>query len=275
MPLLIHSMSELWPVIRPLLELAGARAIIEVGGEAGGATALLLDYARSHSGTLSTVDPAPQDSLRRLFQHDRTHTGNLVEKRSLAALPELELADAYLIDGDHNYYTVLHELAIIFGRHQEAHTHPLVILHDVGWPWARRDLYYNPETIPVEWRHPYCYELGVTLDQPALVEGGFRGCGAWAPAVHEGGPRNGVRTAVEDFLSVAGEELVFQVVPAVFGLGVLYSPYAAWAQAATHFLEPYHDNPLLALLERNRLENYLRVIALQDELARMRNPERL
>lgn len=273
MPLLIHSMSELWPLIRPLLELAGARTVIEVGGEAGGTTALLLEYARSHSGKLYTVDPAPQDSLRRLFQEDRTRAGSLVVKRSLAALPELDLADAYLIDGDHNYFTVLHELAIIFGRHQEAHTHPLVLLHDVGWPWARRDLYYDPETIPIQWRQPYSYELGVTLDQPALVESGFRGCGAWAPAVHEGGPRNGVRTAIEDFLFVAGEELLFHVVPAVFGLGVLYSPSAAWAQVATDFIAPYHENPLLALLERNRLENYLRVITLQDEIAGMRNPE--
>ncbi len=41
-------------------------------------------------------------------------------------------------------------------RPQDAGTPlPVLILHDVGWPYGRRDLYYTPETIPEEFRQPY------------------------------------------------------------------------------------------------------------------------
>jgi hypothetical protein len=260
-------MAELSPIILPLLEISGSRHIVEVGGEAGGTTRMLLDYVERVGGTLVTIDVSPQESLRELFRGDVP--GSLVEKSSLQALPEVTLADCYLIDGDHNYYTVLHELAILFGRHHESRTHPLVFLHDIGWPCGYRDTYYNPDAIPLEWRQPHCFELGMTLDQRGLVEGGFRGCTLWAPAVTEGGDRNGVRKAVEDFLSCCAEELTFRVVPAVFGLGIVYSPHATWAGEATRFLAPFHENQLLARLERNRLQNYLRVLELQDQINRL------
>ena len=32
---------------------------------------------------------------------------------------------------------------------------PVLILHDVCWPYGRRDLYYVPERIPEEFRQPY------------------------------------------------------------------------------------------------------------------------
>jgi hypothetical protein len=53
-------------------------------------------------------------------------------------------------------------------------------------------------------------------------------------------------------------------VPAVFGLGVLYDRHAPWTPALNEFLAPWHQNSLLATLERNRLECYLRVIEWQD-----------
>ncbi len=268
MPLLIHSMSELWPFILPLLERSHSRVITEVGGEAGGTTRLLLDHAGRNGGWVYTIDVAPQAELKQLFGPGVP--GSLIEQSSLDALLELPLADAYLIDGDHNYFTVLHELMIIFARHRVAGAHPLVFLHDVGWPCGRRDSYYRPESIPVEWRQPYRFDGGARLDEVLLVEGGFRGCGVWAFAVQEGGPRNGVRTAIDDFISAANEPLLFQVIPAVFGMGVLYSANAPWAGAVTDFLAPYHNHPVLAALERNRLENYLRVLEVQDESERTR-----
>ncbi len=265
MSLLIHSMSELSCLILPLLEMAGCRRIVEVGAEFGGMTSLLADYVRRSAGSLISIDPAPRPELRELLQQDSSAL--LVERKSLEALPEVELADAYLLDGDHNYYTVLHELAITFGRHQKGGAHPLVFLHDVGWPCAWRDLYYDPDSIPSAWRHPYDWDRGVTLDNPELIEGGFRGCGFWAAALREGGPRNGVRKAVEDFLTVCGEPLSFRLIPAVFGLGVLYSPAASWSEKVSLSLAPYDRNPLLEKLERNRLENYLKVIEFQDREA--------
>ena len=53
----------------------------------------------------------------------------------------------------------------------------------------------------------------------------------------------------------------------MFGLGILFDTTAFWAPDVAALVAPFHDNPLLAALERNRLANYLRVIELQDQLA--------
>ncbi|MBL7373602.1 class I SAM-dependent methyltransferase, partial [Escherichia coli] len=73
----------------------------------------------------------------------------------------------------------------------------LALMHDVSWPCARRDCYYAPDRIPEEHRHPHSFDGGVSLGQPdCLPNRGFRGAGSFAWALHEGGPRNGVLTAV-------------------------------------------------------------------------------
>jgi len=71
-------------------------------------------------------------------------------------------------------------------------------------------------------------------------------------------------TAIEDFVSDKEGLLMWGFVPAVFGLGVLFERSAPWAQRLAAYLEPYHMNPLLERLERNRIDCYLSVIAWQD-----------
>jgi hypothetical protein len=187
-----------------------------------------------------------------------------VSATSLDAIPTLDPQDAWFVDGDHNWYTVYHELAAIYEVHRAAGSPLLVFLHDAGWPWGRRDLYYAPERIPVEFRHPHSWELGVTLGSRSAVPGGFRGCGAFAVAQQEGGPRNGVLTAIEDFLAAHPDELYWVFVPGVFGLAVLFSRDHPAAQGLANLLAPLHEHALLKTLETNRLANYLKVIELQD-----------
>ena len=144
-------------------------------------------------------------------------------------------------------------------------------LHDVDWPCGRRDFYYAPEQIPEKFRHPYDYDGGVLPGATAPVFGrGFRGAGQFAVATHEGGPRNGVLTAVEDFLAEAaeaGRSYAYAQVPAVFGLGIVIPADAPWCEAVADYLLPYHDNQLIRSLEQNRLANYLAVLDWQDRLA--------
>ena len=94
--------------------------------------------------------------------------------------------------------------------------------------------------------------------------------GHFAFASVSGGPRNGVMTAIDDFLAEAlreGREFGFAEIPAVFGLGVLFDLDAAWSNSLAELLLPYHQNKLLRSLEANRLVNYLRIIDIQDEAA--------
>ena len=77
---------------------------------------------------------------------------------------------AALIDGDHNWYTVVNELRMLRDNARAGREPlPVLILHDVGWPYGRRDLYYDPSTIPEEHRQPH-RKAGMRLGRAELVD---------------------------------------------------------------------------------------------------------
>jgi hypothetical protein len=241
-------------VVLPALDVAGARHVVEVGGEVGGFTRYLADRARETDGHVHIVDPAPSPELEQLV--DDTPHLTLVREPSPAALGSIDDVDAYLFDGDHNYATVLGELTAVW--ESAGGSFPLVVVHDVGWPCARRDQYYRPDALPAADVHPYSYEGGVRPGQRTVGIGGFSGAGEFAYAIEEGGKRNGVLTAVEDFL--AGHASLEMVrVPCVFGLGIVFDRGAPYGDALREQLVAYDDNPLLARLEENRIALYIRV----------------
>lgn len=263
---LIHSMTEFSDLILGCLDAAGARDLVEIGAEFGGMSHLLAGYAAERQGTLTSIDPAPRPEF---LEWAGLHANvRHLALPSLEALPTLANIDAWVIDGDHNYYTVLHELERIDAIGQRDGKPLLAFLHDVSWPTARRDMYYAPERIPFEFRHPHGYDAGVTLDSDSSVpDRGFRGAGQFAFALQAGGARNGVLTAVEDFLEAArngARPLAWASVPAVFGLGVVFDATAPWAESVAALVHPFHENALLATMERNRLRNYLALIEWQD-----------
>jgi hypothetical protein len=155
-------------------------------------------------------------------------------------------ADAVIIDGDHNYYTVSEELRLIAAAHHEL---PLLLFHDVAWPHGRRDDYYSADDIPPEHRHEIAEGGGLIPGEPGVHHGGlpYR-----AAAAREGGPRNGVLTAVDDFVAER-DDLRLAIVPVFFGLGVVWRRDAAGAEALVDVLEPWDGNPLLTRLEGNRV----------------------
>jgi SAM-dependent methyltransferase len=213
---LIYSVSEFSDLILESLKLADARNIVEIGAEYGGMSALLAEYCRARDGRFTTVDPAPRAEFL-AWVKDNPEVRHLA-KASLEAFDDIEEADAWVVDGDHNWYTVYHELRQIEMISRRAGKPVLVFLHDIGWPCGRRDFYYAPERIPAEYRHPHIYGAGVVLDHAKLVTGrGFRGMGAsFALATVHGGPRNGVMTAIDDFLAESlkeGREFGFAEVP--------------------------------------------------------------
>lgn len=277
--LLIHSMSEFSELILGALALAGAREIVEIGAEYGGMSAELAAYCKAQGGRLTSIDPGPKPEFRDWLaahpevRHLATTSleafGQPGQEAGKQLDQELGHVDAWMIDGDHNWYTVYHELVAIESISRRDGKPMLAFLHDIAWPAARRDMYYAPERIPADYRHPHSYDAGAKLGSPDLINGrGFRGMGHFAFATVEGGPRNGVLTAVEDFMARAlqsGREFGFAEIPAVFGLGVLFDMDAAWSAPLAELLLPFHQNKLLRTLEDNRLRNYLQVIEMQDE----------
>ena len=267
--LLIHSMSEFSDIILPGLALAEAGNIVEIGAEFGGMTTLLANHCATHDGQLVSIDPEPKPEFID-WVAENPHVRHVMEP-SLDAIAGMKDVDAWIIDGDHNWYTVYNELRQIRDVCRRDGKPFLAFLHDIGWPSGRRDQYYAPDRIPQAFRHPFSYEGGCNPGNSALrPDRGFRGMGHFAFALHEGGPRNGVLTAIEDFASDefgAGAEYGFAEVPGVFGLGVLFDIDAGWSAALAEMIAPYHQNKLLQTLEDNRLRNYLELIERQDAAA--------
>ena len=195
---------------------------------------LLLAWNRRHDGVYYGVDPSPAPEFRMRFDKaelDPSAAGcpHLMINSSLEILPTLEPCDAYFLDGDHNYHTVRAELEIIgkMARIDSRNASPIIFLHDVAWPWGRRDLHHESSTVPADLRQPSSDRLGVLPDEDELVEGGMRSPGLYSIALHAGGAKNGVLTAVEDFLSSpVGRGWTSMIVPAAYGLGIVFQPSA-------------------------------------------------
>lgn len=247
-----------------LLDAAGARSVMEVGAFAGDLTRVLVEWAGERGARVAAVDPAPQQGL---IQLEREHAElELVSERSLKALRTMPVPDAVIIDGDHNYWTVSKELATIAERSVGADL-PLLLFHDVAWPHGRRDDYFDPAEIPEQHRHP------VVGDQGGLFPGdpGVRPGGLPYPrsAAREGGPRNGVLTAIEDFV-YEQDGLQLAVVPIFFGFGVVWHREAPWADEVATILDPWNRNPLLERLEQNRIHHLASGFGYQTEIWELR-----
>ena len=200
--------------ILPLARRRGWTSFCEIGASTGLATDEIL---RLPITSYTIIDPGFDAYLARKYAGD----ARVIVKKanSLDVLPTIDgTYDCILIDGDHNWFTVFNELRVIRERGLLNHA-GMIFFHDVDWPFGRRDMYYQPDTIPQEYRHEY-ERKGLIRGQSQLADVG----GANAKdcnAVHEGGPRNGVLTAIEDFQSTHPSEYSFCRVRLEPGLGIL------------------------------------------------------
>ncbi|HEV8177810.1 MAG TPA: TylF/MycF/NovP-related O-methyltransferase, partial [Gemmatimonadales bacterium] len=203
--------------IEPALLAAGATRVIEIGALRGDTTVRLLELLGPES-ELHVIDPVP---IFDPTEHARRFPGRYIFHRDIShnVLPTLPPADAALVDGDHNWFTVYHELRMLRETARKAGTPmPLLIMHDVCWPYGRRDLYYAPERIPEEFRQPH-ETRGILPGRKELVrEGGLNQ--QLENALEEGGPRNGVRTALDDFAEEHDRPLRCVVLPVYHGLAL-------------------------------------------------------
>jgi hypothetical protein len=79
-------------------------------------------------------------------------------------------------------------------------------------------MYYEPENVPAEHRQPY-KRSGLLPGRSTLSAKGINT--SYANAMHEGGPRNGVLTAIEDFMNDSTRRLELFMVRGPQGLGLL------------------------------------------------------
>ena len=243
-----HSLANLAEIVLGCLDAREAKSLVEIGAYAGDLTRVLLDWAAGADASVVAIDPTPHERLIELSEEQSEL--ELIQAPSREALGRIELPDAVIVDGDHNYYTVSEELRLIDERAAGADL-PLLILHDVGWPHGRRDAYWNPEAIPDDERQPTLQRPFIFPGEPGVVDTGMP---MYAAATHEGGPRNGVLTALEDYLDRRGD-LRVATLPPFFGLAVVWAADAPWAEAVARFLGPWDRHPVLERLEANRVHH--------------------
>jgi hypothetical protein len=204
--------------IKPVIEITAPSRILEVGPGYGQNTKCLLEYCRISGAKLDVVDPTPVATLHEVLAKYHGEF-SYHAARSLDAIPVLPLPELVLLNGDHNWFTVYNELQQLYSRAAASgEVPPIVLLSNVAWPYARRDSYDNPTRLDHPERHPYAYR-GMLPDRTELTDTGYNG--EYANALHEGGLRNGVLTAVEDYQASCGVETTLHLLPFFNGLGIL------------------------------------------------------
>lgn len=237
-------------IVLPVLDMIQPKRICEVGSSGGEHSNLLSIFLKKYSGELILIDPAPRKDYSEWM--NVTNNTRFIKDLSLNAIPQVDPTDVWFVDGDHNWYSVYHELHLINKLAHENRLPPIIYLHDVGWPHGRRDMYFDPSNIPSEFVHPHSRDAGIAhpnFPRPVL-KGQY-----WA--LHEGGPRNGVLTAVEDFIASTTTSYYWIFIPAFLGLGILVHADHPLAAQIVRFYQPYHNNPFIAKMEKDRFDNYL------------------
>ncbi len=207
-------------VIRPLLCHVRARDLLEIGAHDGALTELLVQYCESVGGNVAAVEPVESVSLRRLASRSPKLT--LLMEKSETAIPKIcSPVDAVFLEGDINYYTARNDVSAIDGLAKRTNTgFPIVFVKNTCWPYARRDMYYDPEGIPERERHEHA-RSGMSPWQAGLEAGMINY--PFANSKEEGGPRNGILTAIQDFMNESALDLQLFSLPINHGLGILYS----------------------------------------------------
>ncbi|MEZ5167506.1 MAG: hypothetical protein R2695_13820 [Acidimicrobiales bacterium] len=144
-----------------------------------------------------------------------------------------------------------------------------MILHDVGWPYGRRDLYYDPPTSP-EGLQPHARK-GMSPKRTHLLNSGGMNVDLHN-ALEEGGPRNGVRTGLDDFVAEHAAPLRQIVIPTYYGLAIVaeeafLAAHPAVAELMDELESPAGTSRLVDLAESIRIDE----VVFSHNIERMRH----
>jgi hypothetical protein len=241
-------------VVAPLIEAARPGVIAEVGAGSGRLTRRVLEAAGAEEAVVHAIDPAPTlDPDLREAEGDRLRVH---VERATSALGAIGPVDLALLDGDPNWHSVRSELRLLARTARRAGREaPLIAVHNIHWPFGRRDGYYDLEAIPPSLRREHT-DLGLVPGRRQPAEEGLRLVPA--SAVREFEPRSGVLTAVEDFVADSDLDWTLVEVPGFHGVAVL---------AEARLLE--QQPTIAAALEALRSSRFLGRQARRAESARL------
>ena len=259
-------MQRFWEkIIEPILKELKPKHILEIGSQRGYNTTKILNFCEKYGSKLSSVDPFPLYDYEKL-QEKYEDKFNIYRDLSLNVLADIKNVDVALIDGDHNWYTVYNELQLIFKNCDGKF--PFIFCHDVGWPYGRRDLYYNPDNIPPYFQQPF-KKAGILPEQHELVESGGLNSHLYN-SIYENNNKNGVLTAIEDFIHDSHLDLMLYVFEGINGLAVIFEKTKENITVFENFNSIQYE--ISKLIEKERV---LYLIELESIKAQVKNQENI
>lgn len=194
------------------------------------------------------LDPDTRDVLTRFVQ-----AGGEVELLNCACgastFPAVAGSCAWIMPPVSNYYHTYRLLHGIRAMCVQQATPFLLVRPQLDTAVARRDYYPDAPDLPQAWRH--CSET-------CMVRGE-----ASERATFEGGLRNGVLTAIEDFTQELWDEgtaLAYTCLPAIGGFCALFDVDADWAAELAYRLARFHSSAAVAAMSEQELRDYLAII---------------
>jgi hypothetical protein len=273
-----NALTKFWDgVLAPYLETAQPRMMLLAGRGGDGLTARLLEATGQAASVLHIADPDPDFDVaatRQLYGDRLTlHRAPARDVVGLLAVPDL-----LLIDADPNWYSVHAVLHAAAAQAARLSRHfPVTLVGNTGWPYGRRDGYGDPAAIPAGFRQPH-ERAGVRPDTTLLCgAGGLFSDQYHAVGEHE--PRNGVMTAVEDFIAAQGGAVLAASLKLFCGVTVIYPSEAAgnaavrnlcramaMGEAARDLAEAAEHERLAALADKQDMKQALAAARYRNEM---------
>lgn len=204
---------------KPLLETVKPRRIMQIGAGSGLNTRHILDYCRHADARADIIEPNNVGAELRDVLAIYPDAHDFHPLKSLEAIPDLNPPDVLFLAECRNWKAVLNTLTQICAHARDkGAVEPIMLVHNCAWPYARRDMYTAVEAASPDHRHAYAYK-GMLPGRSELTDDGLNR--QFANALHEGGPENGVLTAVEDFSKAWLTPLALSILPFFHGMGIV------------------------------------------------------
>ena len=137
------------PFIKSFLSNIKSPKVLEIGLDTGATTIPVVVFmSRFHEKYQFTgIDIRLQDSLKVMLKNIDLNVKQelrIMQSNSLEALPNMsksnERFDLVLLDGDHNYYTVVKELEYL---NEMVSDGGIIIVDDYHGRWSEKDMWYS------------------------------------------------------------------------------------------------------------------------------------
>ncbi len=253
-------------LIAPYVAASRPRSTLLAGGGDGVLVSRLIEATAAWKGTVHLADPSPSFDVAALRQQagDRIIVHRARGRDVIGLLP---VPDLLLLDTDPNWYTTHGMLQAAANQAAALNgCFPVTLLSNTGWPHGRRDGYADPNAIPEPLRLPH-QRAGLRLGERSLCAGR----GLFADRFHattENEPRNGVMTALEDFLAGQAGRIGVASLPFLHGISLVHPRGLTDAPALGGFLQAIGMGPVVASLAQTTEDARL---ALAAEAADLRH----